>query len=98
MCFVLRRARQSRGGPVREVDAITFERALATPATSAPVERGFSGCTLIATRNRNRMKAENVSLALFLNKAWDTVRAMDLQGQIDQIYALGEMKIVEDSE
>ena len=49
----------------------------------------------LATRS---LKAENISLAWFLNKAWDTVRAMDLQGQIDEIYALGKMKIVEDSE
>jgi len=73
-------------------------RALAAPASSAPVERVFSGCALIATKNRNRLKAENISLALFLNNAWDTVRAMNLQGQIDEIYALGEMVIVEDSE
>ena len=68
------------------------------PATSAPVERVFSGCALIATRNRNRLKSEHISLALFLNNAWDTVRGMGLQGQIDELYALGEMQIVEDSE
>ena len=49
----------------------------------------------LATRS---LKAENISHALFLNKAWDTVRAMDLKGQIDDIYALGKMTIVEDSE
>ena len=45
-----------------------------------------------------RLCADNISLALFLNKAWDTVRGMGLKGAIDEIYALGEMDIADDSD
>ena len=61
-------------------------RALAAPATSAPVERVFSGCAQICTRNKNRLSAKNISLALFLNKAWDTCPEMGLQGAVDEMY------------
>ena len=38
------------------------------------------------TRNRDRLSAENKSLALFLNKAWDKCRKMGLQGAVDEMY------------
>ena len=61
-------------------------RALAAPVTSAPVESVFSGCAQICTRNRNRLSSKNISLALFLNKAWDKRREMGLQGAVDEMY------------
>jgi hypothetical protein len=44
--------------------------ALAAPATSAPVERLFSECSLITTKKRNRMSPDNLSLLTFLNCFW----------------------------
>ena len=44
--------------------------ALAAPATSAPVERLFSECSLIMTKKRNRMSPANLSLLTFLNRSW----------------------------
>ena len=44
--------------------------ALAAPATSAPVERLFSECSLIMTKKRNRMSPANLSLLTCLNRSW----------------------------
>jgi hypothetical protein len=49
-------------------------------------DRGGGGCAHICTRNRNRLSARNISLALFLNKAWDKCREMGLQGAVDEMY------------
>ena len=43
---------------------------LAAPATSAPVERWFSECSLIMTTKRNRMSPAKLSLLTFLNRSW----------------------------
>ena len=51
---------------------------LAAPASSAPVERVFSEGALIASKRRQRMQHENVSLMLFLHNGWDKVREFRL--------------------
>ena len=51
---------------------------LAAPASSAPVERVFSEGALIASKRRQCMQHENVSLMLFLHNGWDKVREFRL--------------------
>ena len=49
-------------------------------------DRSGGGFAHICTRNRNRLSARNISLALFLNKAWGKCREMGLQGAVDEMY------------
>jgi hypothetical protein len=63
---------------------------------SAPVERVFSGCALVTTRNRNRLSADSISLTLFLNKAWVKVREMGLQGAVAELYSDEEEEVVDE--
>ena len=64
--------------------------ALATPATSAPVERVFSRCALITTRNRNRLSADSISLTMFLKESWGKVQEMNLQGAVEGMFSEDE--------
>jgi hypothetical protein len=68
-------------------------RALATPATSAPVERVFSKCALITTRNRNRLSADSITLTMFLKEAWGKVREMGLQGAVEGMFSEDEEEV-----
>ena len=68
---------------------------MATPASSAPVERVFSRCAMITTRNRNRMPADNIFLTLFLNEAWEEVREMGGQDAVDGMFSDAEAPAVQ---
>ena len=57
---------------------------LAAPASSAPVERVFSEGALIASKHRQSMQHENISLMLFLHNGWDKVREFRLASAGDQ--------------
>jgi hypothetical protein len=48
-------------------------KVLAIPATSAPSERMFSVAGLTATKLRNRLSGDTVSLLVWLHSAWNTV-------------------------
>jgi hypothetical protein len=50
-------------------------RVLAIPATSAPSERVFSTAGLTNTKQRNRLKAENVELLVLLHNSWPSYDA-----------------------
>ncbi len=54
------------------------KRVLATPASSAPVERIFSKASHIVSKHRHNLTHENVSLLLFLQSGWDKAREISL--------------------
>ena len=52
-------------------------RVLAIPATSAASERLFSVAGLIATKKRNSLTGDSVSLLVWLHEAWDIIEEFE---------------------
>ena len=52
-----------------------------------PIERVFSRCALITTRNRNELSADSISSTMFLKRAWGKRQEMGLLGAVEGLFS-----------